>query len=113
MFEPRFKVIFLDDALLFLTHISEGAREKIFYNIDKIIIKNDPEIFKKIRDDIWEIRTFYAGLQYRILAFWDKRKPATTLVIATHGFIKKQDKIPPREIDKAFKLRTLFFENSY
>lgn len=111
MFDPRFKVILLDDALTFLTSIHEDAREKILYNIDKVIIKNDPEIFKKLRDDIWEIRTLYMGLQYRMLAFWDKRKPNTTLVIASHGFIKKQHKVPAKEIDKAIKLRTLFFEN--
>ena len=91
MFEPRFKIIFLDDALSFLVGIPEDAREKIIYNIDKVLFKNDPEIFKKLRDDIWEIRTFYMGLQYRILAFWNKRKREDTLVIATHGFIKKQD----------------------
>ena len=111
MFEPRFNIIFLDDALFFLAHIHEGAREKIIYNIEKISNKNDPGIFKKLRDDIWEIRTFYMGLQYRVLAFWDKRKPEDTLVIATHGFIKKQHKVPAKEINKAVKLRALFFEN--
>jgi len=111
MFEPRFKAVFLDDAVAFLAGIPEDAREKIIYNIDKVLFKNDPEIFKKLRDDIWEIRTLYMGLQYRILAFWDKRKRENTLVIATHGFIKKQDKVPAKEISKAIKLRTLFFEN--
>lgn len=33
------------------------------------------------------------------------------LVVATHGFIKKQDKVPAKEINKAIKLRALFFEN--
>lgn len=111
MFDPRFKVLFLDEARSFLTQIQEGAREKVLFNIDKLLVRNDPEIFKKLRDDIWEIRTVYSGLQYRILAFWDKRKPEHTLVIATHGFIKKQDKVPSREINKAIQLRTLFFEH--
>ena len=57
MFEPRFKVLFLDEARSFLAQIQEGAREKVLFNIDKLLIRNDPEIFKKLRDDIWEIRT--------------------------------------------------------
>lgn len=43
---------------------------------------------------VGEFRTKYAGLQIRLLAFWDKTDSKETLVIATHGFIKKVDKIP-------------------
>jgi hypothetical protein len=33
---------------------------------------NDPRLFNKLQNDIWEFRTKYAGLQIRLLAFWDK-----------------------------------------
>jgi hypothetical protein len=33
-------------------------------------------------------------------------------VIATHGFIKKVDKIPKNEIEKAENIRELYFENN-
>ena len=36
-----------------------------------------------------------------MLAFWDKTNNANTLVISTHGFIKKQRKVPDNEISKA------------
>jgi plasmid maintenance system antidote protein VapI len=60
--------------------------------------------FKKLKNDIWEFRTLYAGLQIWFLAFWDKTNGKETLVLATHGFIKKVDKVPSNEIDKAVKL---------
>jgi hypothetical protein len=33
------------------------------------------------------------------------------LVFATHGFVKKVDKIPSNEIDRASKIRAKYFEN--
>ncbi len=74
---------------------------KILYNIRKTQQKHDPELFKKLTDEIWEFRTLYQGLQYRLLAFWDKTTPTETLVVSTHGFIKKQSKVPDPEIAKA------------
>jgi len=67
--------------------------------------------FKKLQNDIWEFRTKYAGLQIRLLAFWDKTDGKETLVLATHGFIKKVDKVPKNEIERAVKIRVKYFEN--
>lgn len=33
-----------------------------------------------------------------------------TLVIATHGFIKKVDKVPVNEIDRAVRIKDKYFE---
>lgn len=41
--------------------------------------------------------------EYRIFAFWDINQKA--LVICTHGIIKKTQKIPKKELDKAKKIR--------
>ena len=35
------------------------------------------------------------------MAFWDKSDNTETLVVATHGMIKKTDKTPKAEIEKA------------
>ncbi|MDD3788239.1 MAG: type II toxin-antitoxin system RelE/ParE family toxin [Petrimonas sp.] len=70
----------------------------------------DPELFKKLTTDIWEFRTLFQGLQCRLLAFWDKTENSETLVVATHGFIKKRSKVAEQEIQKAIKLRTIYFE---
>jgi len=84
-----------------------------YFNIDVAEQTNDPKLFKKLQNDIWEFRTIYAKLQIRFLAFWDKSDNKKTLVIATHGFIKKTDKIPTNEIDRAVKIRLKYFENRY
>jgi hypothetical protein len=72
-------------------HFSTGPwnDKKILYNIDLAEQTNNVRLFKKIRQDIWEFRTKYGGLQIRLLAFWDKTDKQETLVIATHGFLKK------------------------
>ena len=106
----KFKVIFLTEAREFLLELDEKSRDKIIFNIDKSKIKNDNELFKKLKDEIWEFRTLYQGLQYRLLAFWDKTSSTETLVISTHGFIKKRSKVPDNEIQKAIGQRTKYFE---
>jgi len=83
----------------------------VFYNIDLAEQTNDAKLFKKLKDNIWEFRTQYAGLQLRLLAFWDKTDDKETLVFATHGFIKKVDKVPSNEIDRAEKIREQYFKN--
>jgi hypothetical protein len=35
----------------------------------------------------------------------------TTLVLATHGFIKKVDKVPDNEIARAINIRKKYFES--
>lgn len=107
--EKKFEVEFLDEARDFLLSIDEKSRKKIFYNIDKSKDKNDPRLFKKLDDDLWEFRTEYRGLQYRLIAFWDKRNGLSVLVICTHGFIKKTDRVPSQELDKARRLMYLYF----
>lgn len=69
----------------------------------------DKELFKKLNDDIWEFRTKFQGITYRLLAFWDK--DTGNLVIATHGFVKKTQKTPEKEIDRAEALRKEYYNN--
>ncbi|NLO70722.1 MAG: hypothetical protein GX102_07265 [Porphyromonadaceae bacterium] len=60
---------------------------------------------------MWEFRTKYAGLQIRLLAFWDKSDNKQTLVVATHGFVKKVDKVPINEIERAEQIIDKYFHN--
>tara|TARA_Y100000815_G_scaffold260190_1_gene271311 strand:+ start:178 stop:510 length:333 start_codon:yes stop_codon:yes gene_type:complete len=106
----NFEVIFLEQAIDFLESLDLKTRKKIYYNIDKAKLGLDPKLFKKLTDDIWEFRTKYSGLQYRLLAFWDKTDKSETLVISTHGIVKKVDKVPKSEIEKAKKIRSEYFE---
>ena len=105
----RFEVKILDEAFEFLQSLERKHYEKILYNIRKAQVENDPELFKKLKDDIWEFRTLYQGFKYRLLAFWDKTSASETLVVSTHGFVKKRSKVPDNEIQKAIQIRTEYF----
>ena len=106
----KFMVEFLPEAANFMENLDRKAREKIYFNIRKAQVANDPELFKKLNDTIWEFRTLFQGLQYRLLAFWDKTNGGNTLVVSTHGFVKKRSKVPDNEIQKAKQMRTKYFE---
>lgn len=105
-----FETIFLENTERFLDSLDRKVIVKILYLIDLTEQTNDPKLFKKIHHDIWEFRIQHTGLQIRLLAFWDKSDNKQTLVVATHGFIKKTDKIPIREINKAVLIKRKYFD---
>ena len=113
--QQKFKVILYREAQEFLAGLDEKTRNKILQTFDRASLLLDPEIFKKLADtDIWEFRIYFNKQRYRVLAFWDKnadQKSVDTLVIATHGFIKKTQKTPQKEINKAMSIRELYFKN--
>ena len=82
-----FKVKFLEEAKQFLDSMDGKPREKIFYNIWKSKISKDDDLLKKLDDEIWEFRTLYNKSAYRLFAFWDETEKS--MIIATHGIIKK------------------------
>ena len=78
-----FETLFLDEVSNLFSKLDFKTVRKILYNIDLV------------------------------LAFWDKTSEIKTLVIATHGFMKKIDKIPNKEIEKAINLRNKYFNNNH
>ncbi|SKB51825.1 Phage-related protein [Dyadobacter psychrophilus] len=94
----------LPDAVKFLEELGMEAREKIYYNITKAQYITDAELFKKLNKHIWEFRTMYQSRAYRLFAFWGEGAD-DTIVIATHGIMKKSNKTPVKEIEKAENLR--------
>ena len=110
---PKFDIILLGEVWDLLDTIDEKSKEKIFYNIDKARYVNDPELFKKLEDLIWEFRTKYRKTYYRLLAFWDKTNKTETLVVGTHGIIKKTDKMPKAEIEKAKTIMKQYFDQKH
>ena len=105
----KFRVEFLEEAKSFLDGVDEKSRNKVIYNIWKARSTSDKELFKKLQDEIWEFRTKYNKSYYRLFAFWDKTDKIDTVVISTHGLIKKTDKISRSEIEKAVRLREKYF----
>ena len=55
----KFQVQFLEEAIEFLDHLDEKARDKVIYNIQKARLSNDKELFKKLNGEIWEFRTLF------------------------------------------------------
>jgi len=88
----KFEVVFLSEAREFLLKLDIISRDKVIFNIDKAKIKTDTDLFKKLKGEIWEFRTLYNKTHYRIFAFWDKDGKEKTLVLTTHGIIKKTEK---------------------
>ena len=105
----KFRIVFLEEANEFLGGLDEKAREKVFYNVWKARSSNDKELFKKLQGEIWEFRTLFNKTYYRLFAFWDKTDKADTVVISTHGLVKKTQKVPKNEIERAEKAREKYF----
>jgi len=93
----KFEVVFLSEAREFLLKLDIKSRDKVIFNIDKAKIKTDTDLFKKLKGEIWEFRTLYNKTHYRIFAFWDKDGKEKTLVLTTHGIIKKTEKTHKRD----------------
>ena len=106
----NFSVLFLEEASTFIDELDEKTRTKILYNIKKASLSNDPKLFKKLQGNIWEFRTKYSKKQYRLFAFWDKENAEDVLVVSTHGIVKKSQKTPQKEINKAEQIRQLYFD---
>jgi phage-related protein len=62
--------------------------------------------FKKLAgtEEIWECRIQFGSNAYRIFCFF-----LNNLVVLTHGFVKKSQKTPAREIERAEAYRRDFF----
>lgn len=106
-----FETRFLEEANEFIASLDKKSASKVLYNIDLAEQTNDPRLFKKLQGEIWEFRTLYMGMQNRLLAFWDKTESTQTIVLATHGFVKKVSKVPQSEIDRAERIRQEYFNH--
>ena len=108
--KARFEIIILEEAEEFLDGLEDATRKKVIYNLDKARFVQDPKLFKKLTDDIWEFRTKYKNQHFRLFAFWHKTDKTETLVISTHGMIKKVSKVPKAEIAKAISIMEKYFD---
>ena len=107
--EYRFDIVLLEEVDEFLDSLDDKTREKVIYNLWKARQINDSELFKKLTDDIWEFRTRFLGNQVRLLAFMDKNSKQLKIVVCTHGFVKKDWKVPKQELDKALKIMKNYY----
>lgn len=61
----------MDEASAFVKSLLLKAQEKITYNLKKVERGiQDRDLFKKLEaSEIWEFRTLYGGICYRLFAF--------------------------------------------
>ncbi|MEE8523281.1 MAG: type II toxin-antitoxin system RelE/ParE family toxin [Thermoanaerobaculia bacterium] len=57
-----------------------------------------------LRDGIHELRAKHLGVNYRILYFFFGREA----IVASHGLVKQQAAVPPKEIDLAIQRKGVF-----
>lgn len=103
-----YKVIFYEDlkGSCPTDNFLDEMQLKIQAKIEKWMVKleeegpNLPRPFADVvRGKIRELRIRFGSDYYRFLYFFLDKK-----IIITHGFLKKTDKIPPGEIDRAERM---------
>lgn len=107
--KARFSIKMLSEAYNFFKELDQKSKEQIALDLKYATMSTNAQLFKKlVGTDIWEFRSKAGGKQYRLLAFWDKN--TKSMVVATHGFIKKTQKTPLQEIKKAVKLMNQYYQ---
>jgi len=96
--------------IVFLESLSVNERALIFKYIEKLIeYKNNnftlPDKFSKhLGDGIFELKVKLHNKTSRNLYFYEKNQ----MIIFTNGFIKKTQKLPRKELEKAKKIRKVY-----
>ncbi|MFI5398458.1 MAG: type II toxin-antitoxin system RelE/ParE family toxin [Candidatus Binatia bacterium] len=110
---PRTEVVFFREndgsvpLIDWLAALPSVARAKCRVRLDRLE-KLGHELRRPeadcLRDGIYELRTKHAGLNYRMLYFFHGRRAA----IVSHGIIKQQAEVPPKDIQRAAHRKKLF-----
>ncbi|MBK6823789.1 MAG: type II toxin-antitoxin system RelE/ParE family toxin [Saprospiraceae bacterium] len=113
VFDKPIVVILDDEAAVYMENLNEKTRNKFFVLFDKTESGYRGAWFEPLKetDGLWEFRLRFNKNFHRILAFWDRDGEVETLIVATHGFLKKTNKTPSSEIKKAENLKKKYFEN--
>jgi len=65
---------------------------------------------KNLKVKYGNLEHYITKLITEFFGFWDKTDSVRTLVLTTHGIIKKTNKTPEKEIEKAENIRLKYFE---
>ncbi|MBI5055263.1 MAG: type II toxin-antitoxin system RelE/ParE family toxin [Nitrospirae bacterium] len=91
----------------FLESLSVRERAKIFAYIDKLVeLKNSgmqpkEKLSKYLTDGIFELRVSFESRISRSFYFYEAEKK----IIFTHGFVKKEQRTPKKEFERAITIR--------
>ena len=106
------EILLLPDAERFVLTMEITTRKKLFYAIRKTKLRIFGDWFQKITgsDGIFEFRIIDNNKFYRLFAFWDKNDDRETLIVCTHGLVKKSNKTPNQEITRAEAIKEKYFK---
>jgi phage-related protein len=91
----------------FLNSLSAKERAKIFACIEKLVelkstgLQPKENLSKRQEDGIFELRVSFENRISRSFYFYESGK----MIIFTHGFVKKEQKTPRSEIERAKSIR--------
>jgi len=108
--KPDFGIKLLREASDFIRNLDKEAKKHVYLKLKKAQFENNPRKFSKVRGLIWEFRIPYKNVTFRFYAFWCKKEDS--LVIATHGIIKKTQKALKKEINKAEQIMKRYYEKN-
>ena len=80
----------------FIEHLDEANTKKVFALLQRAAeggLPRNTEKFRHLEEKIYEFKSY----QVRLLCFLEKGR----VVVLTHGFMKKKDRTPRAEIEKA------------
>ena len=110
-------VFFMEDSgkapvLEWLLGLSRKLQDKCMAKIERLaelghLLRRPDSDY--LRDGIFELRICYSGHHYRILYFFHERKA----VVLSNAFLKKQKKVPKKQIEIALKRKKKFEKNPF
>lgn len=111
MEEFRFEVVFLKEAKVFIESQRENVRSKIIYNNWKWRKINDPSLFNKLQNDIWEFRTRCGEIIIGSLPSGIKEIAWIPLWSQHMASWKKPEKFQKKEFEKVERIREQYYKD--
>jgi phage-related protein len=97
----------------FIDSLTEKEQSRLYTFIHKFLemksnnLRVSESLSKHLEDGIFELKVDFENKTSRSLYFFEKEK----MIIFTNGFIKKSQKTPKNEINKALKIRKYYLES--
>ncbi len=92
----------------FMSEINDDVKKKVHYILDMLSTQDrvNKKFVSHIEDGIYEIRIEQNSNIYRIFFIFEEDR----IVVLFHGFQKKTQKTPKKEIEKAIRIRKEYYE---
>ena len=91
----------------FIQSLTDAEARKVFYVIDMLKTQErvNAKFVKYLREEIFELRAEQGGNIFRVFFIFDEGN----VVMLFNGFLKKTQKTPEKEINKAIQLKKEYY----